>query len=779
MNASAHIRLSTWTGPFKLQLVLCIGLVGVGLSGFGQRDSIHYSKGMFVLSAGDISRNENSLDARINKKVISASLLEQFASEAPAKVYVIGKEQIKNRGYESLIDILEDIPEVEIQGLANPEFNNHISFRGVAGNEKFLIFVDGMRITPSTGDVYSVGMNFFIENAEQVEIILGPASALYGADAFSGVIQIITQLPSEAQQGRVKTSLGNYGTSFHSASTQMQFGELELMLNGSFYHADNAKLPAYYPEDFSWFNSRYQPEGEVLLSPVPSLRIPIQVEPPGGDRQFEIPTTSYFVQAQARIKNLELGYIRHGDSYSSSISTRPEYALYTRDAKFAYFVESIFARHTYTSPDFRWALQSSIGFSTYEVSPQTAFINTYTSYLPGYKYEFGKSRKIKEQASFNFSPQWNLIGGFSFEVIDALALTGDLPVPFDKHVPANLQSQHYLGSNTQDYLGNELHIFQDFHYLHYQNFGAYLQLQTQPIQELSITGGLRFDNNTRYGKTFNPRLGIVWKPHRALTAKILYGESFLSPSPRKAHQHFGSFIPRTDTQGRITGLSSPFFHLANPELEPEKLRSLEGGIRFVLSPQIVFSVDGYYTRINNLIQKFVQNTDITHFKDIPIDFVETGLNEGNASNYGASLRIDAAFSMGAWDLNGYASYSYSDGKSNQGPIFFSARNTVKTGVELNYRRLTLAPRFMYRSSTYSPLVNEETQNFYATPPYGIFHLFARFQVLQREAYTASLTGKVQNLTDRRYYNGFIGGIEGFGNVPQFPRTLRFGIEIDF
>ena len=165
-----------------LQVILLI--ISCWLTALGQRDTVPVDQDLFALTAEDITRDQKLVESLLNRKTTTAAQIEQFASEAPATVYVISKEQIQNRGYESLLDILDDIPEVEIQRLGNPEFNQHISFRGVAGNEKFLVLQDGVRISAPTGDTHSIGYNFSVDHAEQVEVIIGPASALYGVDAF-------------------------------------------------------------------------------------------------------------------------------------------------------------------------------------------------------------------------------------------------------------------------------------------------------------------------------------------------------------------------------------------------------------------------------------------------------------------------------------------------------------------------------------------------------------------------------------------------------------------
>jgi iron complex outermembrane receptor protein len=742
----------------------------------GQQDSVKARSGFFALTADDITKDQRLVESLLNRKTTIAAQTEQFASEAPATVYVISKEQIQNRGYESLLDVLDDIPEVEIQRYGSPEFNQHISFRGVAGNEKFLILQDGVRISAPTGDTHSIGYNFSVEHAEQVEVIIGPASALYGADAFSGIIQIITQ-KNQSTPLQLKSSYGNYNTTHNALHYSRKIGAAAIAFSGAFYHSDEPDFTQIYPEDFAWYRNNYLNNGELLISPF--FQQPVEVTLEGNDRQFEMPTNSYYANLNISLKNFELGYNRHYDAYTTCGSTQSEYCLYSKESQFAYFIETIFGRHQFRSPNLKWLFQTTISLHTYQLDNETAFVNTYTGYDRGYKMEFGKSKKIEERIFFNANPNLSFIGGFSYEILDDLPLTGDLPKPFNFDQPADLQNQYYLGSNFIDQNGNDLSIQQDFFYLHYLNYGTYLQMQANLNSSLNLTAGIRYDINTRYGESVNPRLGLVWTPTEELTVKMLYGESLLSPSPRKSNSHFGAFFPVTDSLGNITGLGSNFFHLSNPDLQPEKLRSVEGSLRYVLSNNLIFTLNAYYTNIDNLINKFVQNTEVASFKGVEIGFIENSANEGTADIYGGTARLDAVYNLqNGLGLNFYAGYSFSDGKTDDGPLLFNARHHIKAGVELTHPRFVISPRMIYRSTSLGSILDDSGQPI-GSDPFTIFNIFAKVNIFQKQNTSLSVFTKINNLFDTRYYNVFIGGAEGFPRVPQRPRVWTIGAKLNY
>ena len=121
-----------------------------------------------------------------------------------------------------------------------------------------------------------------------------------------------------------------------------------------------------------------------------------------------------------------------------------------------------------------------------------------------------------------------------------------------------------LGTNIPD----------DFIKLRYSNTGAYAQWQYAATPLLAFTVGARGDYNTRYGGTFNPRVGLVLKTDNDTTLKLLYGTAYLAPSPYEAYSHYGSFYT---TDGGAT-YASDYWHLPNPDLRPQQKKTVEANV---------------------------------------------------------------------------------------------------------------------------------------------------------------------------------------------------------
>jgi outer membrane cobalamin receptor len=153
-----------------------------------------------------------SFEDLVNVSVVTPTLNAQKSNDVPATVIVITQEQIQLRGYQNLAGILNDLPDFTISDKSDPQYYNRMSARGVSRQDFFVILLDGVRISSPTNEPLPILENFPIYLAKQIEVVYGPGSALYGADAMGGVINIITQKPG----GKVISATVSGGTQGYS-----------------------------------------------------------------------------------------------------------------------------------------------------------------------------------------------------------------------------------------------------------------------------------------------------------------------------------------------------------------------------------------------------------------------------------------------------------------------------------------------------------------------------------------------------------------------------------
>ncbi len=142
-----------------------------------------------------------------------ASRYEQPISQAPSNVYVITEEDIRHSGAIDLPTILRRVPGLEVMQVTGADFN--VSMRGdnqLSAN-KLLVMVDGRSIYVDVqGSVFWKAIPVTLPEIKRIEVQKGPASVLYGFNAFDGIINIITKSPEEMKGATAQFGGGAYGT---------------------------------------------------------------------------------------------------------------------------------------------------------------------------------------------------------------------------------------------------------------------------------------------------------------------------------------------------------------------------------------------------------------------------------------------------------------------------------------------------------------------------------------------------------------------------------------
>lgn len=722
-----------------------------------------------------------SLQATLNTKVTTATKTEQSLANAPATIYVVTSRDIEERGYMSLEEVLQDIPEIEIQNKADAELYNLISVRGLFGNEKLLILRDGIRVNSMATTSHVVDKNFSVRNAERVEIVLGPASALYGADAFSGVVNIISKEGKLLRGGELTTSYGMYHTTDNAFAIGGGDGKISFLVDGSFYRSNEPNLAKTYSNDFQWYNDTYLSDTILAGLSNDSVSAPTLYS-------YQNQRLAYSIQGKLKFYDFELGAIRTEEVHASATGLQGKYAPYTNQAEFGIALTNVYLTHNLKdqSADKRWTLNSLINWNHFEINPKSSFINAFSNYDKAYKYGYDNNLKVRETFSFNINEQHELIAGLSYQFTNSLPKTSDLPAAYQRFKdPNEEQGLHYIGTE-----GNL--IPQDFYFFTQHNIGAFLQYQGNIGDILLITAGLRYDYNTRYNKQqnskfnpldpLNPRVGVIVRPIEQLRIKIFYGEAFLAPSTKKTFEHYGSVVP-----GFVVGSQQDyggfFWHVPNRALKPEKIRTVEGGASFI-DKHFAVQANGFFNIASNLVENAYNfnQTFVTQSQDsIFILVTESSANNSTAQTYGGTLRFDYRQTFGEEDqteFNVFAGYTYMNGRVNDSlRLGFTAEHTIKGGVLFRHKKFSISLRAIYRSPS---LVADEQYTTINTPYNGnsafvVLNAYAKYKIYEEKGWSIDLFVKANNVTNQRYYNTTINNQIYFGAAPQDPVRILGGI----
>lgn len=719
-----------------------------------------------------------SVKERLNTKITTASQNSESLINAPATVHIVTSQEIEERGYTSLLDILEDIPEVEIQEKSTGIYSNFITIRGIQGSERFLILLDGIRVNSMATTQHTIDKNFLIRYAKRVEVVLGPASALYGADAFTGVINIISKDGNDTKRVEGEGSYGMYQTTENHFFAGFGDEDISFNLNGGVYYSQEPNLSKIYTDEYAWHNNQYSPNGSVLgsLSGADTLQLPI--------RPFATPRLAYFVHGKLHLKSLEIGAMHNTQTHSSSLGNKPEFSPYILENQYSISLTNAYLKHRWKSKKEKVFIHSNLNWNYYNINNNSRFINIFTSYENGFKHGFNHNIKLNESINIRLLPNHNLITGLSYQYTYGLPKSSDLPFQYNPSESTEEQNFYYIGTNIEDRDGNNQAVPATFYFFDQHYAGAFLQYQGNFNNVLLLTLGARFDYSLSQLKSsstvqqyydINPRLGIVFRPLEAFRLKLFYGEAFLAPSPEKRFEHFGSFSIVNDQNGDFRGFRGNFWHLPNPDLAPEKIRSAELSASYI-NEQFALSVGGYYNSITNLVD--LEITFGEEFIGIPIGVVERSVNKSSAYTYGGTFK--ALFQHYFNDkktskINLYASYSLSDGRVNDSlPIAYSAQHTIKAGITFRHHRFNIHTRGFFRTASINP---GGTGN----EPFFLLNAFASYRVYQNSSkrFALDLFVRVRNLTNARYYNTPQTAISVMDQAPQDPIRLTAGVRVRF
>jgi vitamin B12 transporter len=165
---------------------------------------------------------------KVEPVVVTATKVETPAERIGASVTVVTEDEIRDFNYTRLEEALRQVPGVDIQRAGTPGKATTLRIRGASG-QQVQVLVDGMRVkSPALGAADLAELT--LDVVDRIEVVRGPQSTLYGADAIGGVVNIITKKGQGATRGSVWVEAGNYETFRESANAQGAFGRFNFNL---------------------------------------------------------------------------------------------------------------------------------------------------------------------------------------------------------------------------------------------------------------------------------------------------------------------------------------------------------------------------------------------------------------------------------------------------------------------------------------------------------------------------------------------------------------------
>jgi outer membrane receptor protein involved in Fe transport len=713
-----------------------------------------------------------SLKELLNVKVTTASRSVQNSEKAPATVHVVSQEQIRMRGYQSLLNLITDLPDMKVDDKIYADSRNSITVRGIQGQQNFVILLNGVKISSPTNEAVPIMENYPVNLAEQVEVMYGPASALYGADAVSGVINIITKkLPASKDLiAEANVAAGNYGYTNNTLFLAKRLTvNSNIVISGQYNYDSQPDYTKVYPDDPQLSGEPYRTGVfNTVYGPVKPLT-PFKPS-------YQAPTLAYNIYTALNVSNFSFSLFTNHARIPSAYGNNTSNTIYNKDVYMGQSVTT--ANASFKRKLNKFFSSTSLTASGYSIDPESSYRNLYTALEPVYKYSSSTSIKAEEQLDFKASSKLNLTGGASYENFNAIPQSADLSAPVN--TSRNIQGS--IAGTSSFYHPDGLPA--QFYYIKYYNVSTYLQAQYRPAKTLAFTLGSRYDYNSRYGSSINPRLGAVFSPTPKTTIKALYGSAYLAPSPSTAYVQYGTF--ETADSGKT--YHSPFLHLPNPGIKPIRSHNFEVNIRHYITNDFTVTADAYYTVLNglfgfaddNLTTRLYQN----QYNGMPVDYIEVFTNQGRQKNYGGSLQFNLKHSIATVLFNSYASFSYVDGKSDRAELPFISPNIFHAGTDMHAGNLTFSPRLLIMSKQNLPGAKDTlgtTISRQKIAGYALLNLSTRYQFSKK----FSLFVNASNALNQHYrsvgYNMDLNkkDTELFYGQPQDPFRIMGGLNFRF
>ena len=221
---------------------------------------------------------QQSDTAQIAPVVVTATRVPIGLLSAPASMSIITGEELRRRGGTSLASALAGLPGFDLAQSGSFGATTSLFVRG--GESKYVkVLVDGVPINDPGGAIDLGGLT--TDNIERIEVVRGPASVLYGADAVTGVVQIFTRRGSGTPRTVVSARAGSYGTRDADATVLGSIGAGDYSL-GVARH-DTRGIYAF---NNSYHNTVGSAAVHLTLDPVTRLAVTLRY----GDDQFHYPT---------------------------------------------------------------------------------------------------------------------------------------------------------------------------------------------------------------------------------------------------------------------------------------------------------------------------------------------------------------------------------------------------------------------------------------------------------------------------------------------------------
>ncbi|MEE2000795.1 TonB-dependent receptor [Alkalimonas sp. MEB108] len=700
--------------------------------------------------------------------VVTASGFEQKLIDAPASVTVVTREELTAKPFSSLADALRDIEGIDVGSGQDKNGNISITMRGLP-SDYTLVLINGRR----QSDIGNIGPNDFgnsqfmymppLAAIERIEVVRGPMSTLYGADAIGGVINIITRRQLDSTHGSITASYNWQQDSQYGDDKKLDFflsgpagieGLLYQLRAGVFARDDSD--PSYQTELPLPDGSTWSEQGSF------------------GDRKI--------VAAKNWNAGLTLNY---------ALTEQQDLALEYDISKQRYD-NRLGQTGTLDAPESLWRASGGIvmprvGYTPYQRVEREQFVlshlgrfdfgNWQTVLTKSRSENFGRSLPLTVQERLQVQAIWDQARdeqGVNVPVLtDAIRMQLEqdfLPRPMrtlkidNLIVDTKLESQwqnhffvlgaQYFNADMEDgVFGMYGDGLREGTVATHRQWAFFAEDSIDLSADLTATLGARYDHHNIFGSQLSPRAYLNWRGLSNWTLKGGISTGYKTPRPEQLFSGITGF----GGQG-----TSPF--VGTPDLQPETSVNYEVAAYYTGSDRFSGNITLFYNDFKDKIitQDSLPNCEVAAVGEACVD-IGAGWADLGYLRFSQAANVDKSETRGVelagratlaedWSLT--ANYTFTDSEvksgNNQGlPLVSTPRHMLNANLSWQLSEpLSLSLIAEVRSKRFRGTQIEpgpdgpETSKIYFKS-YQLFHLAARYRV--SDAW--SIHARINNLLD--------------------------------
>ncbi|MBN1550450.1 TonB-dependent receptor [bacterium] len=544
--------------------------------------------------AGPATSSDDALEEELRylqaeTYVITASRIPESIKKSASSITVITDKQIRQMGARHLAEVLQTAPGMNIW--YDPFGTFLVGVRGDVRNFQnvILLMVNGHPINDGwRGAATYTHDTMILDNVKRIEVIRGPGSALYGANAFAGVINVITKEAEDVDGWELSTCGGSYDTQQYNLLYGKTHNDLKVVFNYNYFNTHGFRKHV----------------NRDAMYPLPSSLAPGRIK--GDDEKYDF------------VLNLEYKGLKFDGRYVDREKDLPIGSTTALNEGSVDIFKDYYLNVSYERP-----LREDLTFLGKVYRNHFRIRQDQQFFPPGVPVRTPWGISIMKDGIMNIQSVKDNRTGFEIQVTYWMSGSNTLVVGTSyeemKQFDPKRQSNTLLTSISLPFSTpiiplpsvRDLSDIQNANKRVKRNFKAFFLEDVWDITgNLHLTVGLRWDDYSDFGSEVSPRAGLTWEFFKGYDLKLLYGHAFRAPS----------FLELYNVR------------FAEPHLDPETIDTYEISLGAEFTP----SLSSRTTFFHN------------EGKDNVVALGEIAQNEGKTLSQGVELEARYDFGRGSY-----------------------------------------------------------------------------------------------------------------------------------